>query len=85
MKSPKSVKELKFIAHNSTLVDDFMYNKPIYVAALEKIVNQGTQKPEVKQQARGYRDVSSLVMTIHSYTTRLIIVLHNIYYILILT
>ena len=52
--SPKFVKDLKLVGHNAELIWQFSSNRPYYIKALEKIINNPATKPEIKAEAEGY-------------------------------
>ena len=51
--TPKLVREMKFVAHDSTIAHDFIRNRVLYTRALRVIVNTHTNK-DLVEEARGF-------------------------------
>lgn len=52
--TPKLEKDLKFVAHDATITNDFLCNKALYVEALQELINSSRSTDENKEKARGF-------------------------------
>lgn len=52
--TPKLEKDLKFVAHDATISNDFLKNKSIYVEALQDIINSTQSTDENRAKALGF-------------------------------
>ena len=52
--SPKYVKDLKFVGHSSTLINDFIWNMETYVQTLYKIKHNVSMKADTRARCEGY-------------------------------
>ena len=52
--SPKLIKDIKFVAHNSLLINDFQRNFSAYTTTLQNIINSPSSKDDVRAKAQGY-------------------------------
>ena len=52
--SPKMVKDIKFVAHSSTLVRDFLHNLEAYTTTLIGLIGDPNTKEEVRNKCQGY-------------------------------
>ena len=52
--SPKVVKDIKFVAHSSTLIRDFLYNLAAYTTTLISLINDQATKDDVRCKCQGH-------------------------------
>ena len=45
---------MKFVAHDAKIANDFFRNYPLYMEALQNIVNSGDASESIASQARGF-------------------------------
>lgn len=52
--TPKSEKDMKFVAHDATIIHDFLANFGLYVATLEDLAESENCTDDVRSKAQGF-------------------------------